>query len=101
MDGRDTPPASGEGFLTELQEKLDEKQIGKIATIAGRYYAMDRDKRWDREKLAYDAMVNGVGPKAVSPITAIEQSYQKEVFDEFVEPTVITNANGEPVATIG
>jgi 2,3-bisphosphoglycerate-independent phosphoglycerate mutase len=101
MDGRDTPPASGESFITELQEKLDEKQIGKIATISGRYYAMDRDKRWEREKLAYDAMVNGVGPKAVSPITAIEQSYQKEVFDEFVVPTVICNNQGEPVATIG
>ena len=101
MDGRDTPPASGEGFLTELQEKLDEKQIGKIATIAGRYYAMDRDNRWDREKLAYDAMVNGVGPKAISPIAAIEESYQKEIFDEFVVPTVICNNNEEPIATIG
>ena len=100
LDGRDTPPASGEGFLTELQEKLEEKQIGKIATIAGRYYAMDRDKRWEREKLAYDAMVNGVGPKSISPISAIEESYQKEVFDEFVEPTVICNNQGAPVATI-
>ena len=100
LDGRDTPPASGEGFLTELQEKLNEKQIGKIATIAGRYYAMDRDKRWDREKLAYDAMVNGVGQKSISPISAIEESYQKEVFDEFVEPTVICNNQGAPVATI-
>ncbi|MCI8833271.1 MAG: 2,3-bisphosphoglycerate-independent phosphoglycerate mutase [Clostridia bacterium] len=101
MDGRDTPPASGEGFLVELQEKLDEKQIGKIATISGRYYAMDRDKRWDREKLAYDAMVNGIGPKAISPISAIEESYQKEIFDEFVVPTVICNNNEEPIATIG
>lgn len=100
MDGRDTPPASGEGFLVELQEKLDEKQIGKIATISGRYYAMDRDKRWDREKLAYDAMVNGIGPKAISPISAIEESYQKEIFDEFVVPTVICNNNEEPIATI-
>ena len=101
MDGRDTPPASGEVFLTELQEKLEEKQIGKIATISGRYYAMDRDKRWDREKLAYDAMVNGIGQKAISPITAIEEAYQKEVFDEFIVPTVICNNNEEPVATIG
>ena len=100
MDGRDTPPASGEGFLSELQEKLDEKQIGKIATISGRYYAMDRDKRWERIKLAYDAMVNGVGQKASSPIQAIEESYQKEIFDEFVLPTVICNNQGEPIAKI-
>ena len=100
LDGRDTPPASGEGFLAELQEKLNEKQMGKIATIAGRYYAMDRDKRWDREKLAYDAMVNGEGPKYNSVIQAIEESYQKEIFDEFVVPTVICNNQGEPIAKI-
>ena len=74
--------------------------MGKIATIAGRYYAMDRDKRWDREKLAYDAMVNGEGPKYNSVIQAIEESYQKEIFDEFVVPTVICNNQGEPIAKI-
>ena len=100
MDGRDTPPVSGEGFLSELQEKLDEKQIGKIATISGRYYAMDRDKRWERVQLAYDAMVNGIGPKVSSSIQAIEDSYQKEIFDEFVVPTVICNSQGDPVAKI-
>ena len=99
LDGRDTPPASAEGYIMQLEEKMKEKDVGKIATIYGRFYAMDRDKRWQRIQKAYDAMVNGVGEKATSAISAIESSYQKEVFDEFVEPTVI--CNGEtPVATI-
>ena len=99
LDGRDTPPASAEGYLTELEEKMKEKQVGKIASISGRYYAMDRDKRWERVKKCYDALVYGEGNKAPSATIAIENSYQKEVFDEFVEPTVI--CNGEtPVATI-
>ena len=100
MDGRDTPPASGEGYISELEEKIKEKGVGQIATISGRFYSMDRDKRWERVKQAYDAVVNGEGEKASSPIVAIEESYQKEVFDEFVKPTVITNVNGEPVAKI-
>ncbi len=99
MDGRDTPPASGESYITSLEEKMKEKGIGKIATLSGRFYAMDRDKRWNRIQKAYDAMVNGKGPKATSAISAIESSYQKEIFDEFVEPTVITNGD-EPVAKI-
>ena len=99
LDGRDTPPASGEGYLLKLEEKMKEKGVGKIATIEGRFYAMDRDKRWNRVKEAYDAIVNGVGEKATTALSAIEASYQKEVFDEFVKPTVI--CNGEtPVATI-
>ncbi len=99
LDGRDTPPASAEGYLLQLEEKMREKKIGKIASICGRYYAMDRDKRWDRVKKCYDALVKGEGNKAPSATIAIENSYQKEVFDEFVEPTVI--CNGEiPVATI-
>ena len=93
MDGRDTPPASGEGYITKLEEKMKEKGIGKIASISGRFYAMDRDKRWQRVQKAYDAMVNGVGNKASSAIQAIEASYQKEVFDEFIEPTVICNGD--------
>ena len=101
MDGRDTPPASGEMYITKLNEKMQEKEIGKIATICGRYYAMDRDKRWERIKLAYDAMVNGIGQKATDPIIAIEKSYQQEVFDEFIEPIVMCGPNNEPVATIG
>jgi len=100
LDGRDTPPASGEGYINELENKIAEKGVGKIATIAGRYYAMDRDKRWERLKKAYDAMVNGEGEKESSAIVAIEESYQKEIFDEFVVPTVITNVNNEPIAKI-
>lgn len=80
MDGRDTPPASGEGYITKLEEKMKEKGIGKIASISGRFYAMDRDKRWQRVQKAYDAMVNGVGNKASSAIQAVEASYQKEIF---------------------
>ena len=100
LDGRDTPPASAETYIAELQEKMKEKGVGKIATLAGRFYAMDRDKRWQRVQKAYDAMVFGKGEKAGDPIKAIEDSYQKEVFDEFVVPTVICNPNGEPVAKI-
>ena len=97
MDGRDTPPASGEGYISELEEKIKEKGVGQIATISGRFYAMDRDKRWERVSQAYNAMVNGEGEKNTSAISAIEESYQKETFDEFVKPTVITNKNGEPI----
>ena len=100
MDGRDTPPASGEGYLIKLEEKLKEKGVGQIATLSGRFYAMDRDKRWERVSLAYDALVHGEGEKALDAVAAIEESYQKEVFDEFVKPTVITNKAGEPLAKI-
>ncbi len=99
LDGRDTPPASAESYITKLQEKIKEKGVGKIASISGRFYAMDRDKRWQRVQKCYDALVKGEGNKASSAIKAIEDSYQKEVFDEFVEPTVIYNGN-EPVAKI-
>ena len=101
MDGRDTAPASGEGYLQELEAKMQEKGVGKIASMSGRFYAMDRDKRWERVEKAYNALVRGEGVKATSAIEAIEESYRQEVFDEFVVPTVITNKNGEPVATIG
>ena len=99
LDGRDTPPASGETYIMKLQDKIKEKGIGKIATISGRFYSMDRDKRWERVKKSYDALVNGEGNKAGSAIGAIEDSYQKEVFDEFVEPTIICNGD-TPVAKI-
>ncbi len=99
LDGRDTPPASGEGYLLKLEEKMKEKGVGKIASISGRFYSMDRDKRWERVQKSYEALVYGEGEKATSAISAIESSYQKEVFDEFVEPTVICN-NEEPIATI-
>ena len=99
LDGRDTPPASAEGYIAKVQDKMKEKGIGKIASISGRFYAMDRDKRWQRIQKCYDALVNGEGLKAGTAIKAIEDSYQKEVFDEFVEPTVICNGE-EPVAKI-
>lgn len=99
LDGRDTPPASGEMYLSQLEEKMKEKGVGKIASIIGRFYSMDRDKRWERVKKAYDALVLGAGQKANSSISAIEKSYQKELFDEFVEPTVIYNGK-KPIATI-
>ena len=99
LDGRDTPPASGENYISELEKKMAEKGIGKIASICGRYYAMDRDKRYERIKKAYDALVNGIGNKENTAIQAIEKSYQEEKFDEFVEPTVICT-NNEPVAKI-
>ncbi len=101
LDGRDTPPASAEGYITELEKKMNEKGVGKIASIMGRFYAMDRDKRWERVQKAYDALVNGEGEKSTSAVSAIESSYQKEIFDEFVVPTVITGADGEAIATIG
>ncbi len=99
LDGRDTPPASAENYLAELEKKMAEKGVGKIASISGRYYSMDRDKRWERVEKSYQALVNGIGEKETSSIIAIEKSYQKEVFDEFVEPTLICN-NDEPIATI-
>ena len=101
MDGRDTSPTAGEGYIQELEEKMAEKNVGKIATISGRFYAMDRDNRWQRIEKAYNAIVRGKGEKSTSATAAIEGSYQKEVFDEFVVPTVITNQEGKPVATIG
>lgn len=98
-DGRDTDPKSGLGYLKNLQEHLN-KTVGKIATVSGRYYAMDRDKRWERIKLAYDAMVNGIGEKATDGLAAIEQSYAKNITDEFIRPTVIFNEGQQPLATI-
>ena len=99
LDGRDTPPASAETYIAELEKKMAEKGVGKIASISGRFYSMDRDKRWERVQASYDAIVNGKGEKAHSAINAIEESYQQEVFDEFVKPTLICNGE-EPVALI-
>ncbi len=97
-DGRDTDPKSGLGFISDLQKHLDET-TGKIATVSGRYYAMDRDKRWDRIKLAYDALVNAQGETATDAVTAVKQSYGKGITDEFILPTVIIE-DGKPIATI-
>jgi 2,3-bisphosphoglycerate-independent phosphoglycerate mutase len=98
-DGRDCDPKSGLGFIKELQEHLN-NSVGKIASVSGRYYAMDRDKRWERIKLAYDALVNGVGEKATDAIQAIENSYSKNVTDEFIKPTVIVAEDQQPLARI-
>ncbi|MGN0506899.1 MAG: 2,3-bisphosphoglycerate-independent phosphoglycerate mutase [Lachnospiraceae bacterium] len=99
LDGRDTAPTSGEGFLTELQNKMDELGIGEIASISGRYYAMDRDNRWDRVEKAYAALVYGEGNTADSALSAIHDSYQADVTDEFVVPTVVVR-NGEAIGKI-
>lgn len=99
LDGRDTPPQSGKKYIRELLEKIEEINTGKIATVSGRYYTMDRDNRWDRTKKAYDAMVFGHGLKAANPIDAVDNSYNDGKYDEFVLPTVIME-DGKPVATI-
>jgi 2,3-bisphosphoglycerate-independent phosphoglycerate mutase len=98
-DGRDTDPKSGLGFIKDLQLHLNQT-TGKIASVNGRYYAMDRDKRWERVKLAYDAMVNGIGEKATDAVAAIEQSYANNVTDEFIKPTVVIGSDQKPLATI-
>ena len=99
MDGRDTDPRSGKGFLEELESKMAET-TGKIASVIGRFYAMDRDKRWNRVKEAYDLIVNGKGEKFTSAIDGIQASYDADVTDEFVKPIVITDAAGAPLATV-
>ena len=97
-DGRDTDPKSGLGYMSNLEEHLAQT-VGTIATVSGRYYAMDRDKRWERVKLAYDALVNALGDAAPDAVTAIKQSYEKGVTDEFILPTVIMK-DDKPVAKI-
>lgn len=98
-DGRDTDPKSGLSFLKTLQLHLN-KTVGKIATVSGRYYSMDRDKRWERIKLAYDALVIGEGEKATDAIQAVENSYKKNITDEFIRPCVIVNEAQQPLAKI-
>ncbi len=100
LDGRDTPPTNGVEYVAALQKQMREFNIGRIATISGRYYAMDRDNRWQRTQKAYDAIVNGEGVKSDDPIAAIKNSYNQGVTDEFVVPTVITDSHGNPTATI-
>ncbi len=99
MDGRDTDPRSGKGFIEQLQNHLD-KSAGKIATVIGRYYAMDRDKRWERVKESYDLMVNGTGTPTTDVVAAIQQSYTDGVTDEFIKPLVCVDADGKPVGKI-
>ncbi len=98
-DGRDVDPKSGYGFLTELEEYL-EKSNSKLATITGRYYAMDRDKRWERIKLAYDAMVNGLGEHSENVTETIQNSYHNDITDEFIKPIVMVDKHNKPIATI-
>ncbi len=99
LDGRDTPPSSAVQYLEQLQRRMDEIGCGKIASVVGRYYAMDRDKRWDRTQRAYDLLVEAKGEKATNPVAAVKRSYERGITDEFAEPIVITK-EGEPVATI-
>ena len=100
LDGRDVSPTSGVDFAAQLENKLSEIGVGKIATLSGRYYAMDRDNRWERVTKAYDALVYGKGETADNAVDAIKASYANDVTDEFVVPTVILE-NGKPTATIG
>ena len=99
LDGRDTPPQSGKGYVQELTDKLAELGVGKIATVMGRYYAMDRDNRWDRVERAYNAITKGLGVSAESGVAAVQNSYNNGKNDEFVEPAVVME-NGKPVATV-
>ena len=94
MDGRDVPPTSGIEFIAALQQKIKELGLGQIATVSGRYYAMDRDNRWERVKLAYDAIVNGEGNKDPDPVAVMQKSYDAGVTDEFIVPTVVTEGAG-------
>lgn len=100
MDGRDVSPTSGAGFVEQLQDKINELGFGAIATVCGRYYAMDRDNRWDRVEKAYDMLLGNCDNKATDPVEALKASYEQGVTDEFVLPTLIVKEDGSPVATI-
>ncbi len=99
MDGRDTDPRSGRGFVQQLEDHL-KTSTGKIASVVGRYYAMDRDKRWERVKEAYDLLVSGVGEKATDAVAAIQKSYDEGVTDEFIKPIACTDAAGKPIGLL-
>ena len=88
MDGRDVPPSSGKHYVEQLQAKLQQLGVGQIATVMGRYYAMDRDKRWDRVQRAYDAIACGQAPYEADPAAAVQKSYDAGVTDEFIEPVI-------------
>ncbi len=100
LDGRDVGQKSAIQYLKEVQEKMTEYGVGEFATVSGRYYAMDRDKRWDRVQKVYAAMVDGDGPASTDPLEVVNEAYKKDIYDEFVLPTVITDENGNPKATI-
>lgn len=98
-DGRDVDPHSGKGFLEEIQQHL-EKTNGKLASVIGRYYAMDRDQRWERIQKAYDLIISGIGEKTGDITGTIQKSYDNDISDEFIEPIVLTDSSGNPVATL-
>ena len=100
LDGRDVGPQTAGGYIQQTEEKMKELGIGKIATVSGRYYAMDRDRRWDRVKKAYDAIVNGEGETYRTAEEVLDASYAQDVYDEFVIPSVIVDENGEPVGRV-
>ena len=100
LDGRDTPPASAYGYVEALQVKCGEIGAGRIASAIGRYYAMDRDRRWERTRRAYELLVHAAGERVIDPVEAIKKSYERGVTDEFVEPIVVERETGQPVATI-
>jgi 2,3-bisphosphoglycerate-independent phosphoglycerate mutase len=100
MDGRDTPPTSGAEYLGKLRHRMKETGVGAVASVSGRYYAMDRDKRWERTEKAYDAMVLGKGVHATDAVQAVRDSYSRDVSDEFIMPVVITDQQAQPLATI-
>ncbi|MGB9791874.1 MAG: 2,3-bisphosphoglycerate-independent phosphoglycerate mutase [Thermacetogeniaceae bacterium] len=100
LDGRDVPPSSAKEYIQELEKKCEELGTGRIATVMGRYYAMDRDKRWERVEKAFNAIVHGEGEKARSALEAVERSYENGVTDEFVVPTVILDSSGNPVGRV-
>lgn len=100
LDGRDVAPDSAKHFIEQLTRKINKLGVGRIATVQGRYYSMDRDNRWDRTEKSYRAMVYGEGPKHTDPLKAVIESYEKSIFDEFVMPTVITNNQGEPLGLV-
>src|ERR1700692_3123101 len=102
MDGRDTPPHSGREFVEQLQHKMRELGVGEIATLVGRYYAMDRDNRWERMELAYRAVVHGEAEtRTDDPVAALQRSYEQDVTDEFVKPIVVTKGSGATAAAVG
>ena len=100
LDGRDTPPSSAANYIATLQRKIDEIGIGQIASVVGRYYAMDRDKRWERVKKAYDLIVNGIGKHSKNAVKSIEESYAHNITDEFLEPIAMVDSYDKPLATI-
>jgi 2,3-bisphosphoglycerate-independent phosphoglycerate mutase len=100
MDGRDTPPSSGLNYISQLQNELDRIGIGRLASISGRFYAMDRDKRWERVRVAWEAIVDGQGIGAIDPVQAVQDAYDRQETDEFIRPIVLLDENSEPVATV-